>query len=181
MLHIVTEILEQFQTGIVGVVGFVGVISTIYYNGKLAREQHARLLRHERMSLRTALCAELEVIRDTYVERSKTLTAVEDQQPSLLPEVSQATIYQQLLEKVGLLTSQEVTSLIKAYALINELPVRVRLLEAQDFGGNHVRSGYIEVSGVHAKSVATMHDNFVKVIDETLATVRSAMNAESPA
>lgn len=178
MLCTIIDGIERFQTGIVGVIGFLGVIYTIYSNGKLAREQHERQLKHERTGLRTALCAELELFRDTYADRSKVLSAVEEGQSSLLAESPHAAVYQQLLDKVGLLTPKEVTSLMKAYALISELPVRVRLLEFQDFGENHVRSGYIQVSGVHANAVASMHDGFRKVLEEALAAVLGAMGTE---
>ena len=178
MLDVVLSWIERFQTGIVGVFGFLGVIYTIYSNGKLARDQHERQLNHERAGLRTALCAELELFRDIYADRSKSLSTVAEGQSSLLPDSPHVTVYHQLLDKLGLLTGSEVTLLMKAYALISELPVRVRLLELEDFGANHVRPGYIEVSGRKATAVASMHDGFRKVLEEALAAVRGAMEAE---
>ncbi|MGJ5621563.1 hypothetical protein [Sulfitobacter sp. MF3-043] len=53
------EVLEQFQTTIVGIVGFVGVIWTLRANSKNAREEHRRQIRSRRAALRRVLAAEL--------------------------------------------------------------------------------------------------------------------------
>lgn len=54
----VIELLDRFQTSIVGVIGFCGVIWTLWANAKHDRETHERQLATKRQTLRRILAAE---------------------------------------------------------------------------------------------------------------------------
>jgi hypothetical protein len=54
----ILELLERFQTALVGAVGFVGVIWTLQMNAKHAKVEHQRQVDTKRMVLRRILAAE---------------------------------------------------------------------------------------------------------------------------
>jgi hypothetical protein len=56
------DLVERFQTLVVGITGFAGVIASLVVNAWLARRQQAQRVEHERDVLRTALRAELGVL-----------------------------------------------------------------------------------------------------------------------
>jgi hypothetical protein len=64
-------VLQQFKTGIVGVIGFTGVIITLVTNAALARSARAAVVSQERETLRTALIVELTMLRDAYAQNAE--------------------------------------------------------------------------------------------------------------
>ena len=92
------EFFEKFQTFLLGLLGFAGVIYTIIMNARLARQQHERELSHERTALRTALCAEIEILRGSYEDRSQTLRKNNCGNFVLIPEYVPNQVYRQLLD-----------------------------------------------------------------------------------
>lgn len=59
------ELLQKFQTALVGVIGFTGVIVTLVVNSWIARRQVQDQRWHDRQALERALLAELEAHRET--------------------------------------------------------------------------------------------------------------------
>lgn len=55
----ILDLLERFQTVLVGAVGFIGVIWTLRTNDKLARVERQKQIEIRRMALRRVLAAEL--------------------------------------------------------------------------------------------------------------------------
>ena len=67
------DLLDRFQTLVVGALGFIGIIVTIATSAWLTRRQYSRQIKHEGDMLRVALRAELEIIRDAFVDRINTI------------------------------------------------------------------------------------------------------------
>ena len=178
MFDCLFEVFERFQTFLVGLLGFAGVIYTIRMNARLARQQHEHELIHERTSLRTALIAELEALRSTYKDRSHDLRKDDSGNSVLIPEYVSNQIYRQLLDRIGLLTPEEIRLIMDAYLLVNELPVRLRLL-AKDMGGSPEHSGYIHIGKEDAEVAAKMHDNFLPKINSALATIQGELEKKT--
>jgi hypothetical protein len=171
MFDSLVEVFERFQTFLVGLLGFAGVICTIIMNERLKRQQHERELIQERTALRTALIAELSALRKTYEDRIHSLHEKDRGQAALIPEYVSNQVYCQLLDRIGLLTAEEIEPVMDAYILVTELPVRLRLL-AGDAGELSEYSGYIHISGEHAEVAAKIHDSFLAKINTAVASIQ---------
>ena len=121
MLNCLIDIFDKFQTFFVGLLGFSGVIYTIRMNARLERKQYERKLMHERTALRTAIIAELKSIGKTFEDRIDTLRSDKNLQSAFIPEYVSNKVYYQLLDRIGLLTAEEIESVIDAY-LLADLP-----------------------------------------------------------
>lgn len=167
-------LVEEFQTLIVGVVGFVGVICTLLVNARLARKQHERQVSHQRATLRTALCAELEQIKGLFVDACGTAkSAGEENNSAYIPDQIRVQVFKDLGHQVGLLTTREVAAVIKAYALIEELPQRIRILATQHYDSSaRVVPGYVCVSSAGMDTVAKMYESFLQPIEEASGAVK---------
>ncbi|MBB6096189.1 hypothetical protein HNQ60_005111 [Povalibacter uvarum] len=156
----------RFQTFIVGLLGFTGVILTIRMNARSARQQHGRQVKHERQALRTALRAELEIIRAMYADRISTTGDHESQQSVLVPLHVPDRVYQQLLDRIGLLTAAEVEATMKAYLLVAELPTRLGVLADTTVESRY--PGYVRIPGRNVGHVSKLHASFIESIDLAL-------------
>lgn len=175
MFNCLVDIFERFQTFLVGLLGFAGVIYTIRMNARLSRQQHEHELIHERTALRTALIAELGGLRKTYEDRSRTLREEDSGQSALIPEYVSNQVYSQLLGRIGLLTADEIESVMDAYLLATELPVRLRLL-AKATADPSEHSGYIHIGKEYAEFAAQMHDSFIPKINMALETIQRKLD-----
>lgn len=171
MLELFIGLFEKFQTLIVGLLGFAGVIYTIRMNAHLARQQHERELSESRAALRTALIAELKAIRQSYKDRSSALREKEDGQSALIPEFATNQIYSQLIDRLGLLSAEETESVMNAYLLIAELPVRLKLL-SQKKNESSEHSGYISISGDYTEIAAKIHDSFLPKFNNAIEIIQ---------
>jgi hypothetical protein len=174
MFDCIVGIFERFQTFLVGLLGFAGVIYTIRMNARLTRQQHERELIQEQTALRTALIAELGALRESYEDRSHSLREKDSGQSALIPEFVSNQVYDHLLDCIGLLTADEIASVMDAYLLVAELPVRLRLL-AKDSIGSTEHSGYIHIGMELAEVAAKMHDNFLPKINTAITTIQEKL------
>lgn len=176
MIEILISNFDKYQTLVVGLLGFLGVIYTIRMNARLARDQRERHLNHERAALRTALYAELTTIRRTYEDRSQSCEA-SNGRSVFIPEYVPHQIYHQLLDRIGLLTLEEIEPVIQAYLLVAELPVRLRLL-SRDSGNPGESSGYIHIGEDYVEVVAGIHVSFLSSINSAIEVLKR--NIEAP-
>ena len=79
----ILELIETYQTLIVGILGFLGVIATLIFNSKLSRDLRKDELKHERNSIRQALITELESLKGSFKDKSE---SVETDQDWFLPK-----------------------------------------------------------------------------------------------
>lgn len=124
----ILELLERFQTSLVGVLGFTGVIVTMFANAKIQRNLQSAQRQHEVRSLRTALLVELKENVRMYEDRISTLSKADGTHHALMPSKVTNNIFQSSLSDVGLLSADEVESVLRAYLLLEEMPNRLRLL-----------------------------------------------------
>lgn len=179
MFDYLVGVFERFQTFFVGLLGFVGVIYAIIMNARLTRQQHERELIQERSALRAALIAELKGLRQTYEDRSNTLREGENGQSALIPEYVSNQVYSQLINRIGLLTAEEIEAVMDAYLLATELPVRLRLV-AKDTAESAEHPGYIQVGYEFAEVAAKMHDSFLPKINTALAALQGELKGNIP-
>jgi hypothetical protein len=117
------DVLRQFQTGIVGIIGFAGVIITLLTNAKIARNAREDTIRHERSTLRTALCEELQMLRDTYAHNAEFLSTRRPGPGEHLdvPLLDMTNLFDSMHEKLGLLTRQQLAAVLNAYMMHRQM------------------------------------------------------------
>lgn len=167
MLNCLYEVAKDFQTIIVGVIGFSGVILTLRTNSRLSREHHERSVNHEREVLKKALSGELEIIRRCF---SDAATSFEDDNMecgAFFPEKTHTKVYQNFVGKLGLLSVEEVSAVIKAYTLIDEAPIRLRLLTTKH-DSSFDKPGYIYLESPHSKNAVGIYKSFLPSIEAAL-------------
>lgn len=174
MLEPLALIFDKYQTLVVGLLGFLGVICTIRMNARLARDQRERQLNHERAALRTALCAELVIIRDIFEDRSQMCKEDDSGNSALIPEYVPNQVYHHLLDRIGLLTIEEIEPVMQAYLLVAELPVRLRLI-SMDSGDPREPTGYLRIGADFVEAAGSIHRSFLSRIDSALEVLRSKM------
>lgn len=165
------EFFEKFQTFIVGVIGFGGIVLSIWFNAYSSRKLQNNKIDNERNALRTALIAELSLIKDILLERVNTANSEENTGPVLFPNKISTQVYNTFIPKLGLLTPNEIEAILNAYALINELPMRLGLLKSHRFASKHEGYDFIPIEsfetamGVHRKFIPKI-DNAIKEIEK---------------
>ena len=169
---------QKYQTFVVGILGFGGVMLTIFMNARLSRQQYDRQINHEREALRTALHSELEFIRKIFEGRCKVNQEKEGLQSAFfLPENISTQVYSQLINKIGLLSPREIEAVMEAYALVSDLPVRLKLLSTSH-DSSFDKPGYIFVASEHAKTAIEMHKSFLPKIELAIKALRVRLKAE---
>ena len=168
----IVDFLERFQTLVVGALGFLGIIVTIATNAWLTRRQYSRQIKHEGDMLRVALRAELGIIRDAFVDRVNTLAnAAPGHTSILIPLDTMTDAYSQLLEKIGLLSQDEIRAAMKAYLLVKQLPERMRLLQREHGAGVEKKAPFAKIDGDLFNVISQMHKNYLEDIEAALSAL----------
>ena len=173
-----TPFIRQFQTLVVGIVGFVGVVITLMVNAVLARRQQDRAIRHQTNTLRVALRAELEIIREAFLDRIEAIKEAETNtrtRSMLIPLDTMTDVYTQLIDQIGLLSRKETAAVVRAYILIRQMPQRIELLSKQHATEVEKARGFAEVDGDLFAAVKTMHENYLADIDGAITALTSAV------
>lgn len=171
MFDCLYQSVKDFQTIIVGVIGFSGIIVTLRMNSRLSRDQHERSIKHDREVLKTALCAELDINRKSFSDKSLSTEEEHEESDAFYPIEMNTMVYQKLIEKLGLLSTEEVSAVINAYTLINEAPTRLRLLSS-GHDPSYDKPGYIFIKASHSKTAAGIYNSFLPSIDAALEKLR---------
>lgn len=160
--------IKQYQTLIVGGLGFLGVMATIAMNAGLARRQHDRQIHHDARVLRTALRAELEIIRDAFRDRIAMIDEAQSKQQNkglFVPLNTMTDVYMKVIDRIGLLSVPEVGAVLRAYILIRQMPERLRVLSAKE------AADFLYFDSSEVGPVKRMHENYLKDIDRALAVL----------
>lgn len=163
---------ETYQTFIVGIIGFGGVMFTIYMNAHLSREQHERNIKHDRESLRIAISSELKLILKMLNHRCEMVDENEEIGSAFYPDHVSTQVYIQFINKLGLLSGKEIEAVMEAYALINDLPIRLQLLTTEH-DPSYDRPGYIFIEAEHANTAIGIHKSFMPKIELALNTLNN--------
>lgn len=158
--------LEKYQTLVVGLLGFSGVIFTLYANSTLNRKQHQREIEQEQRTLRQALLAELRIIHSILQDRSQS-TSDSEYKDCLFPARIPDTVYKAFLPRIGILSGEEVSAVMRAYVLVAELAQRLRLLSPEA----NVDPGledFLYIEEQHVDTAIGIHKSFSEVTSEAI-------------
>lgn len=162
--------LQAYQTLIVGLLGFTGVIVTMLWNANLQRKQYERKILHEANSLRVALKSELNAIRLSFEERIKQFEEPVEFEDALIQNGSNDKIYNKLLNNIGLLTEQEIEKVTEAYALVAEIPYRIRIIVGTERIGGF-NDEFIRIQKDHHETVTKMHKMAIPIISQAVDVI----------
>jgi hypothetical protein len=162
---------------IVGTLGFVGVIITMLANAYMQRKQHERKIQHEANSLRVALKTELSANRQSFEGRIKRFEEPEEiYTDAIVQNRSNDKIYNELLSNIGLLTEQEVEMVTEAYALLAEIPYRIRIIVGTDGTGGY-SDEFIRIPKEHHETVTKMHQMAVPIISQAIDAINGRLRS----
>ena len=166
----ILELLERFQTSLVGVLGFTGVILTMIVNAKTQRDLQSAQRQHEVRSLRTALLVELKTNAQMYDTRISDLSQADGTHHALIPSKVTNNIYQSSLPHVGLLSAHEVESVLRAYLLLEEMPYRLRLLVGTNNVGGY-NDEFIRIDANQQHRAKQIHEALLPRLREAVAAL----------
>jgi hypothetical protein len=108
--------LKDYQSGLVGILGFAGVITTLWWNARIAEQARLRLTEQERTAVRSGLVAELDTACLYFRDLCRLLAS--GQKEYRIAIVPPMDLYLALREKIVLLTTIEVSSVVRVYTMI---------------------------------------------------------------
>ena len=154
------------ETIFIGILGFVGVMITLWYNGKLAREQREDERNHERETLRAALIEELKINRTALRENADTLKGdpPEETGGAFIPTDPMDDVYRALVSRIGLLSQTEVSKIITAYLSLRTYNAKLFLV------GVPVETSprHVQVPAKNIAMLAKMQEGVIDPIDEAI-------------
>lgn len=162
--------LQTYQILITGLLGFTGVIITMLWNAKAQRDQFERNIKHETNSLRAAIKSELKANKQAYELRIKQFNETSEYSDALVPSKLINAIYRELVNKIGLLTDEEIEAIIEVYALMAELPYSMRILVGTDNVGGF-NNEFIRVTKDKQDLVKKMHEKDLPAINKAMSTI----------
>jgi hypothetical protein len=170
MICSILEIFRVYQTFFTGVLGFTGVIITMIVNARHQTRLQYRQMEHDVRSLRVALKSELVANKKTYEGRVQTFNEPSELSHALIPSNIVDYIYKTHLDKVGLLSEEEVEKTLRAYLLIAELPYRLRILVGTDNVGGF-NDEFIRLDKSRQPAAKRMHEAFLPPIQEAIDSI----------
>ncbi len=174
MISSVLCIFETYQTFFTGLLGFTGVIVTMVVNAKHQTKLQSRQMEHEVRSLRVALKSELASNKNSYENRIQQLNEPCEYDHALIPNNTVDHVYKTLLDKIGLLSEDEVENILKAYLLIADLPYRIRILVGTDSIGGF-KDEFIRLNKDQQPIVSGIHKSFLPDINKAIDSIEQQL------
>lgn len=166
------DLLERFQTAIVGIIGFAGVIVTLRTNARIAREGREHAISNDRRALRLALIEELKVLKTVYEEGAKSLGRAEtDGGTCMVPTDPLDAIYQANAGRLGLLTADEIEKLLGAYLSARQLQTSLLLIAPKH------QDRFLAVPASKFAVAKGMYESMLPRVNEALDVLRKAHSA----
>jgi hypothetical protein len=142
--------LAEHQTLVVGVVGFTGVIITLAVNAHLARMQLVRSALHQANVMRRAMLADLKGHADDLRARMEFMESKSPDRPGkmMIREAAEIEIFTAASGTLGLLTLDEVSAVMAAYAWLRNLPREAAMMAAGPAANGYYAVEYAHVSEI---------------------------------
>jgi len=160
------DLLQKFQTAIVGVIGFTGVILTLIVNAAVARRQVRDNRTHERQVVARALLAELKSHREALARNVG--EAKEDESPlvGMITPILQVPVFDANLSRIGVLPVGSIEPVLNAFLCLKEYNPTIALL-------SHPMAdpGHRAVDGKDANKVVTITESMLPPLDDGIAAL----------
>ena len=147
-------------------------------NAKIQRKLEENRIKHEKMSIRTAIKSELVANKNAYELRINQLNEPgHENDQVLIPNKVIDGIYRTLLNKIGMLTEDEVEKILNAYLLMEEVPYNIRILA----GTNNIVGYKDEIIMIREKKilekVEKMHSTYLPKINDAIYSIENQLNS----
>lgn len=163
----VFNILERFQTGIVGLIGFAGVIITLFVNACITRRHANEARGHERVTLARALLTELSSHRRSVKQNLKDMEKANPEAGELLlPAIRETAVFDANVSHLGRLSAVQVGPVLEAYLRLKEFNRSIALFSTPDSTGH-----YQAVGGQDAPKVGHMLQSLSPHLDAAIAAL----------
>ncbi len=149
----------------------IGSVIAIFVSVHLVNAQHERVIKLDRSTLRIALLAELTAIKAIFDLRINSKQDATNPCSIFIPEIISTKAYSLLLAKIGLLSSNEIKSIIDAYLLLDDLPNRLGLLSVVP-NESYNRKGFIYIAAEHTITASDLHKSFLPKIILAINTLQ---------
>lgn len=166
------DLIERFQTSLVGILGFTGVILTMVVNARTQRTLQATQRDNQARSLRTALLVELKENVRIYEDRVRDLSNMDGSHDALLPSKVINNIFQTSLPNIGLISARDVESVLLAYLLLDEMPYRLRLLVGTDQVGGY-KSEFIRIDATQQNAAKRIYEALLPTLHKAVTALES--------
>ena len=163
-MKLMVQWLDDHQTLIAGALGFLGIIITLFVNASLERRQHGRETAARSDALRLALAEELRLFEDVLKDRLHMIAEAErDESGGLLIPLTHATdVFESSIGSLGLLRSDQVAAVLRAYLYVRQMPEKLSLLgRVHDPRGEQL---LVHVGTKHFRAIKTLHENIRKEV-----------------
>lgn len=168
--------LKDYQTLVVGSLGFIGVAITLFVNAAIPRQQQDRLRSHEANALRRGLVAELIEARKQLQRRHRD---EEDKQPYILvPKKRPPSVFAVSLPRLGLLTVDEVRTVLAAFGTIEDFTVTVGFMSHERKQPDTTSAYFWSVLEEDGDILENVTKHVVVTIDQALAELRAETGPE---
>lgn len=166
----------------IGIVGFGGVIITLLYNAALDRQRHDREVKHQRDIVRTALLAELRRNLEHFQEGMTAIQKATDRKSCiLLPVKPLCEVYDLYVERIGVLTSEQVRSTMAAYAYIKSRTDRMSVVSVLTYGdAPPIAHGQLEIRTGILDVLKAYDENSIRHIRQALDSLDGVPTKDSP-
>jgi hypothetical protein len=122
-----TRAIQPWQTIIGAIVGFSGVCLTIFFTWEASRLADFRRFKTEATSLRKGLYVELSLIDHSVTDTIEAIR-LKPEEPFPIARIERNLLYRSNLDKLTLLTPDEVASVYEAYDAVSFIDANNRLL-----------------------------------------------------
>jgi hypothetical protein len=155
-------------------IGLLGVIVALVANGWLARAQERDRLEQKSTALRIALTEELKVSLMSYKGAIEKLEAAEgDGSTSILVRTQCFTsVYEEMLDQIGLLAPGEVEAVMRAYLMIQQMPGTIGLMIWAETGELRAPSpDWLKVPKAKFDPVSRLNKIMVEIVEKAIAAL----------
>lgn len=170
---------HEFQTLIVGGLGFLGVMSTLWYNARLAGKEREAIRTQDRQGLASALDAELQINETALrlnIEMYEKGIAGPLPIPSIIaPGKPLADVYISLMPRLGLLPAEVIHHVVNTYGMIFNLTRMLKLLPEAQVGPH----GDILISETSLGTANGMSQRMLSEVKKTRAALTSVMTSKA--
>lgn len=175
----IATFVKDYQSGLVGILGFTGVIVTLFVNATLGRRQWRDAIEQDRRTLRTALMEELRFLKLVFEDRLVMIKGVEagdgpEFNSFVVPTDTMSDAYQRLVDRVGLLTSEQAAKAIHAYLAVRQVPAELRLIEDNPYPDGDSRARHwIRLKRERAPTARQQHEVRIKLIADAIRALEA--------
>jgi hypothetical protein len=166
-------VIRDFQTLIVGIFAVFGVVATLYWNARVAQQQHLRSVAHDATTLRVALKAELNANRQAFRDRIETIRSPAQGPHMMVPLAMMSDVYAGQIGRLGLLSDREIDAVLHAYLLIRQVPERLKVLEIVG-GSPGGDPDWVRIDRAHFGSLLKLHEGYLIKIEAAIAALNSS-------